>query len=712
MATTLKKEPCFIRSWSGDNTILSLHHNSLKGNCWDGTATPYSVEYIHGTKIKENDFYEIKIGDLGRTLITGGLYQGNSMAIGIGMNVDKKHFMYGITIDSKHQINTHEGKLCRKDRHLGCGDIIRLDAKKGQIDFYLNDINKTNEDCYKLCTLKVESWGEDYHLFIGMNDEFQRVALMCNKTFASQYDADEKQLAKQKMRVLVATINEGSPVYGEGVARGGQHLLNDGMLVRRLREEGVSVINYCPGASSYVYDAKAGGDYDLPDMLPEGLHRVRVYLAGNALTIRRNNCGDYNVVIESTETGFKQTFNGSQADWNKQRNELLGYGEKYMINLPSNNGSVATKDLRIAGTKCKQVALTVRDSLTSKVDRRKEFKTEYPRVLLLGGDRCQSIGSMTGASYAYKDLCYLFFDAHWDMRDPNASMYPMVHGSPLFFMLQDQVRLALKEWDERDLDIKHQGTTGHAIEFLESTEEGLAYLNTLRQCNKENRQNGYRGFEWLMDSNKIDPKRIAFVGMRSKIMEAGSSLGGSLPMFFKNLLNLDGQIFTAQDVHTKGVAEVFGECIKVFRSAFSQEHLDTKDKEVREASKNDKAQWVPPFMVSWDTDSIDPNDFPCTIAQEADGLTSEECLAFSDQIAFTEKMVMMEIIEFNPDLWKGYLDEPIQLTMNDFIAGAYANHLRTPNNVSGQRLDLQKSVKLLHDMIVRASKISKINVES
>jgi len=708
MAVVLQQDPCFVRSWSGENTILSIYHNKLRNErCDDGTG--FSVEYVHDTKIKENDYYEIKIGDLG-THVTGGLYQRNIMAIGIG--IDEKHFTHGITIDSKMEINTHEGELCRKDRHLGCGDIIRLEAKQGEIDIYLNDIERKNDECNKLCTLKVDSSDEIYHLFIGMNEQFQRVALICNKTFASLYESDEKKLTKKKMRVLVATINEGSPVYGEGVARGGQHLLNDGMLVRRLRAEGVTVINYCPGASSYVYDAKAGGDYDLPDMLPEGLHRVRLFLGGNELTIRRNNCETYNVLIESTETGFRQTFNGSEAEWQKQRNELLGYGEKYMINLPSNNGSVATKDLRIAGTKCKTVALTVRDSLTSEVDRSYESKTEYPRVLLLGGDRCQSIGSMTGASYAYKDLCYLFFDAHWDMRDPNASVYPMVHGSPLFFMLQDQVRKALKEWDESKLPYKHQGTVAHAIEYLESTEEGLAYLNTLRKCNKENRQNGYRGFEWLMDSNKIDPKRIAFVGMRSKIMEAGSSLGGSLPMFFKNLLDLDKQIFTAQDVHTKGVPEVFGECVKVFRNAFSKQHLELKDKEVRAQSGNDKAEWVPPFMVSWDTDSIDPNDFPCTIAQEADGLTCEECLAFSDQIAFTEKMVMMEIIEFNPDLWKGYLDEPIQLTMNDFLAGAYANKLRTPNNVSGQRLDLQKSVKLLHDMIVRASKTSKTMVES
>ena len=61
----------------------------------------------------------------------------------------------------------------------------------------------------------MESSDEIYHLFIGMNERFQRVALMYNKTFASLYDADEKLLAKEKMRVLVATINEGSPVYGE-----------------------------------------------------------------------------------------------------------------------------------------------------------------------------------------------------------------------------------------------------------------------------------------------------------------------------------------------------------------------------------------------------------------------------------------------------------------------------------------------------------------
>ena len=70
-------------------------------------------------------------------------------------------------------------------------------------------------------------------------------------------------------------------------------------------------------------------------------------------------------------------------------------------------------------------------------------------------------------------------------------------------------------------------------------------------------------------------------------------------------------------------------------------------------------------------------------------------------------MVTFQVNEFNPELWKGYLDEPIQMTMNDFLAGAYANNLRKPLDKSAQRLDLQTSVKLLQDMIVRISKPEK-----
>jgi len=283
------------------------------------------------------------------------------------------------------------------------------------------------------------------------------------------------------------------------------------------------------------------------------------------------------------------------------------------------------------------------------------------------------------------------------MRDPNASQYPLVHGSPLFFLLgetlRDEIKLLPADIETSDSQI------GCAIRFLQSTEEGRKYWNDL----KDPYYNGYRGFEWMKDCKKIDPKRIAFVGMRSKTWEAGSSLGGPFPMLFKNILKLDGQMHTSEDVRYKGVTQVFDEIIEQFRNTFPPEHLAIKDQEEKKKD-NGRDRWIPPFMVSWDADSIDPNALPCTIAQEANGLSSEECLAFSDKIANTKKMALMEIIEFNPELWKGYLDEPIQMTLNNFIAGAYMNELQTPHNISGQRLDLQTSVKLLQDMIVRACK--------
>ena len=104
-------------------------------------------------------------------------------------------------------------------------------------------------------------------------------------------------------------------------------------------------------------------------------------------------------------------------------------------------------------------------------------------------------------------------------------------------------------------------------------------------------------------------------------------------------------------------------------ASFPREHVARKDKEAQEKGED---KWIPPIMVSWDTDSIDPNAFPCTITQEANGLSSEEYLAFSD-----------------------------------FLAGAYANNLRKPLDKSAQRLNLQTSVKLLQDMIVRISKPEK-----
>ena len=84
---------------------------------------------------------------------------------------------------------------------------------------------------------------------------------------------------------------------------------------------------------------------------------------------------------------------------------------------------------------------------------------------------------------------------------------------------------------------------------------------------------------------------------------------------------------------------MFAEIVEQWRNTFPKEHLERKDKEAQEKEE----KWIPPIMVSWDVDSIDPNTCPCTIAQEANGLNSEECLAFCDEVAYTRKMVMMEV---------------------------------------------------------------------
>jgi len=712
-------EPCFVNSLheneNENQSIRTIHHNLRNADAREDMKSEFEVEYLHGHRIQLNDFYEIKIDDFGVT----NRNSANGKIFAVGFGGDRNHFLRGIYIDSNRHIYKRDPD--RDGTSVGYalddGDIIRVDASDdNKIEIKVGDV--------VLSSAQVKPSDGIYTLYIGFNQQFQRVTLLCNKAFKDVFKASEDRLALDKMRIMVASMNEGSPVYGEGVSKGGQYLLMDGMLVRRLAEKDISIINYSPGASSFVYDAKAGAGFSTSDMLPNGLHRIRVYLGGNELTIRRmhhreNDAEEYNVHIRSTLTGFQQVFHGTEHEWEEQRNDLLSYGGKYLINLSSQSGSIRSNDLKIAGTKCKTIYQTVAPALgwrvdpTDKGDKKNVLKSvmeqgnvlestggdqmQVPRLLLLGGDRSQSIGSITGAVSAYDDLCLLFFDAHFDMRDPNASDYPMVHGSPLFFLLQEQVKDALADFRKDPADPRFQNNQDqikYAISFLESTPEGARYLEEL-----EHGEPSYRGFEWLQDrsTKKIDPKRIAFVGMRSLNWEAGSTLGGPLPMFFKNLLQLDDQMHTCKDIRSKGVGAIFKKIIQQFRGAFDQGHLDKKDEEA-----GGPGRWIPPFMVSWDADSIDPNALPCTIAQEADGLSSEECLAFSDEIGYTKKMVMMEIIEFNPDLWKGYQDEPIEITLADFLAGAYSNRLRKPQSESGQRLDLQTSLKLLQDMIVRA----------
>merc|ERR1711931_45785 len=164
------------------------------------------------------------------------------------------------------------------------------------------------------------------------------------------------------------------------------------------------------------------------------------------------------------------------------------------------------------------------------------------------------------------------------------------------------------------------------------------------------------------------------------------------------MLRLEKCMYSEQMIKDLGVNKVFERIIKQFRDSFPKEYLEKKDKECQ------SGRWVPPIMVSWDVDSIDPKDCPCVMRQEPNGMTSEECMAFADEIARTEKLVFWETVEFNPDLWEGYRDERVQWSINEFELGSYHRRPRQPTNKNKHRMDREASTSLIQETIRRAFK--------
>jgi len=658
---------------------------------------PFEVMYIHEDPIQADEFFEVRIGDLGQkwdnTLEKYDIGIGViDMTLEAGKNRTAYGFDIGILSSDRRvkYLDAGDKQTTRDcpDSALIEGDIIKCTIEScGDVTILKNSQDpKCPPAAANAYTLPDET-PKKYQIFIGMKNRFQKVTLIRNTQFHKLRKGLSK-FPKDDMRVYVTSMNEGSPEYAKGVATGGKHLLKSGMLLRRLREDGRRVVNYRAGYDAASYDAKVGGPSSLSDFLPASLIRNRIKLSGNLVSVTRRGVDEYAVIVKSLLTGHEENFLGTNAQWDEERNRLLSSGESYLIDLPAPNGMVQTNDLLIAGTKCKTICNMTYSALTITV----EDTEKSPAVLLLGGDRSQSIGSVSGALRAYEDLCVLFFDAHNDFRDPDASQYPVVHGSPLFFLLQGQLRDAIEVYNDpaTDKDAYPDGTRD-AIRFINSTREGRQYWQDLQDSSV-----GYRGFNWLRDARKINPHRMAFIGLRQTKWEAGSSVGSPLVGLFTNLLGLGEGTYSREEIKAQGVNRIFKRIIEQFRSTFPDIH---------ERDANDpKGRWIPPIMVSWDVDSIDPKDCPCTIFQEPDGLTSEECLAFSDEIARTERLVMMETVEFNPDLWEGYRDEQVIMTINEFEAGPYGRAPREPSDKNKHRLDLQYSLNLIQDMIQRAFK--------
>jgi len=683
----------YLKKKVADN-VWRVVHNVVLGS---RNTKGFEVEYVHPQAVKDGDFWEIRIDDIGEHFRSEQSYYD----IGFGLiNMESKEgknredygFDAGMVSNYwklvEFQMDNKRNRREWSDSVLINGDILKFKVQGSKLVCARNGRYH--------CEFTFNN-NKEYRMYLGMNNHFQKVTFGWNKSFGHK-EAQEK-FPKEDVRVYVSTMNEASPKYAEGVKNGGKHLMQDGYLIRDLKHEGKNILNFQPGYESSVYDTKLGGDFHLEDALPGRLIRNRFPMNGNMITMthRQGREGVYNVHVKSLSSDHESNFIGTDAEWQQEKRDVLSYGDKYVIDLPDPKVMVKDNDMMFAGVKCKNLNNLVYNTLKTRV----KASDKTPAVLLLGGDRSQTIGSMSGAFRAYEDLCCVFMDAQFNFRDPHMNKeFGVTHGTGHYLLFQKNLRDAIKRWEESDDAYKqHADQKGkrEAIKFFKNQSGGEKYWEGLKDAE------GYRGFNWLQQQNhKINHRRVAFCGVRDKEardVSTGKGLRSPLDTLFTEMLRLEKCMYTRQTIRDLGVSKVWKRIIKQFRDSFPQEYLDEKDKQCQDGQK-----WVPPIMVSWDVDSIDPKDCPCVMRQEAHGLSSEECMAFADEIARTEKLVFWETVEFNPDLWEGYRDERVQWSLNELELGSYHRRPRQPTNKNKHRMDREASTSLIQETIRRAFK--------
>jgi len=684
----------YLKKKCADN-VWRLMHNVVLGS---RNTNGFEVEYVHDQPIKDGDFWEVRIDDMGEHFREEQSYYDiglgiKNMSMSQGKNREDYGFDAGIVSNYwklvEFELDDKRNRREWTDSVLINGDIIRYKVQGSKI------ICIRNSRYHSEFTFNPE---HEYKMYIGMNCHFQKVTYSWNKSFG--YEEARSAFPKEDVRVFVATMHEASPRYNEGVKDGGKHLMKDGRIIRSMKDNQMNLINFTPGYSTFLYDARMGGDFHLEDALPSKMIRNRFPFNGNMITMthRQGREGVFNVHVKSFNGDHESTFVGTDAEWQAGRRDFLSYGDKYVLDLPEPNvNMVKQNDMFHAGTKCKQLNNVIYNTLNTRM--KENDKT--PAVLLLGGDRSQTIGSMSGAFRSYQDLCCIYFDAQFNFRDPHMNReFGITHGSPHFLLFQKNLRDAIKKWEESDDEYKqHPEQQGkrEAIKFFKNQSGGEKYWESLKDAE------GYRGFNWLQQQNhKINHRRVAFVGVRDKedknVMD-GKGLRSPLDTLFTEMLRLEKCMYTRNTVRDLGVPKTMERIIKQFRDSFAQEYLDEKDRQCQ------TGKWVPPIMVSWDVDSIDPRDCPCVMRQEAHGLSAEESLSFAEEIANTEKLVFWETVEFNPDLWEGYRDERVQWSLNEFELGSYQRRPRQPTNKNQHRMDREASTALIQEMVKRGFRV-------
>ena len=114
-------------------------------------------------------------------------------------------------------------------------------------------------------------------------------------------------------------------------------------------------------------------------------------------------------------------------------------------------------------------------------------------------------------------------------------------------------------------------------------------------------------------SKRTNPKNVVIIGVRDLD-----------PLEKEKLKDAGVSIFTMPDVHTLGMAEVMQQAIRI-------------------ASENTKG-----IHVSFDMDAIDPIEAPGVGTPVPNGLTQRESFIACEQIAKSEKLLSLDLVEVNP----------------------------------------------------------------
>lgn len=158
-------------------------------------------------------------------------------------------------------------------------------------------------------------------------------------------------------------------------------------------------------------------------------------------------------------------------------------------------------------------------------------------------------------------------------------------------------------WVDTHTDINTKETS------LSGSEHGMVVAGLLGM------ETGLRGVGVTDRKNCLRPHNIVYVGTRD--MD---------PMEEKIIRSLGIRVYTSQDVHERGVADV-----------------------MNQALYNDLAH-TEFIHMSYDVDVIDPDVFPCTGTPVSGGLSYEQSIDIADAIRGDLRLVSMGLVEFNPDL--------------------------------------------------------------